>query len=287
MERATGFGADRLRKWRQRFGFPLMTSTADGKAAYSRLAVDQLLFIKRLLEAGFQPAQVVGLTTLELEKLILGLVQSVPVVGSDDVFQVVIDHFEGWGMAGFQVFLAERRAKGTLTDFVHDTTVPLLTRIGDAFMRNEIGVHHEHLYTACIERFLSAEILKLQPKNGFPTILFALPPQERHCVGLLMSEAVLADAGATTISVGADIDLSDLTQAAIACKADVVALSFSVYYPARDIVPVLRHFRGLLPIQNQIWAGGRGTAVMRKPPKGVRILSQLNAAVSALNGVPL
>ena len=69
IERETGFGKDQLRKWRQRFGFPPVESVAGGKAAYSRQTVDQLLLIKRLLEAGFRPGQVVDKTVPELEKL--------------------------------------------------------------------------------------------------------------------------------------------------------------------------------------------------------------------------
>ena len=287
IERETGLAKDQLRKWRQRFGFPLMQSTADGKAAYSRLTVDQLILIKRLLEAGFPTGQVVGMTTWEREKLKLGLVLSAPVGCLDEFIQVFIDTLRRGDMAGVQVLLAERRAKGTLADFARDTAVPLLINLGEAWRRSEIEIHHEHLFTSCTERFLSAEILKLKPKNGLPTVLFALPPGEHHLIGLLMAEAVIAERGARTIGVGADISLSDLTRAAISCKVDVVALSFSIFYPARDIAPTLRHFRRLLPIKIQIWAGGRGAGGMKKHPKGVRIFSQLNEAVAALNGAPL
>ena len=76
IERETGFGKGQLRKWRQRFGFPPVESMEDGKAAYSRKTIDQLLLIKRLLDAGFRPGQVVGKTVSELEKLRLP-----PVIG--------------------------------------------------------------------------------------------------------------------------------------------------------------------------------------------------------------
>ena len=69
IERETGFGKEQLRKWRQRFGFPPRELTLDGQSTYSLKTVDQLHLIKRLLEAGFRPAQVVGKTILELEKL--------------------------------------------------------------------------------------------------------------------------------------------------------------------------------------------------------------------------
>ena len=66
--RETGFGKGQLRKWRQRYGFPLLESMVYGNSAYSRQTVAKLLLIKRLLEAGFRPGQVVGMATLGLKK---------------------------------------------------------------------------------------------------------------------------------------------------------------------------------------------------------------------------
>ncbi len=288
IERETGFGIGQLRKWRQRFGFPPAESTADGKPAYSRKTVDQLLLIKRLLEAGFRPGQVVDKTTRELEKLNLALGLSVPAVRRDKSTQAFIAQLKRTDLAGFSALLAKERAKPTLLDFVRNTVTPLMVGIGDAWTRDEIDIHHEHLCSSCVERLLHAEILKLKPKKGLPSILlFALAPGEHHMLGLLMIEAALAEQGARTINIGSDIPLNNLKLAAISCKADVVALSFSFAYPARDVVPTLLHLRRLLPIQIQIWAGGAGLAGIRKHPKGVRIISDIGEAVAALKELPV
>ena len=283
IERETGFGIGQLRKWRQRYGFPPMGSTVDGKAAYSRKTVDQLLLIKRLLEAGWRPGQVVGMPAGEIEKLQLALVQSVPVVCRDESRQALIEKLKRTDLAGFRALLAQERAKRTLLDFVLDTLGPLMIDIGEAWHRAEIDIHHEHLCSCCVERLLHAEILKLPPKEDLPGIvLFALPPGEHHLLGLLMVEAALAEQGVKTINIGSDVPLNNLKLAAISCKADVVALSFSFFYPARDVVPILRHLRRLLPLQMQIWAGGAGLAGIRKQPKGVRIISDIGEAIAAL-----
>ena len=215
IERETGFGKGQLRKWRQRYGFPLLESMVYRNSAYSRQTVDKLILIKRLLEAGFRPGQVVGMTTPGLEKLLLGLVLSVPVVRHDESTQVCIELLKRSAVAELLVLLAELRAKGTLADFVRYTVAPLLIDVGDAWKTNEIDIYHEHLCTCCIERYLQGEILKLKPKNGLPRVLFALPPGEHHLIGLLMAEAVIAEQGASTISIGSDIPLSNLQLAAI------------------------------------------------------------------------
>lgn len=288
IERETGLGKDQLRKWRQRFGFPPVESSADGKAAFSRRSVEQLLLIKRLLEGGFRPGQVVGKTADELEDLCLALGLSAPVARRNDSTQAFIDLLKKTDLAEFSALLAEERAKRTLSDFVVSTVAPLLIGIGDAWQRNELEIHHEHLCTCCIERFLHAQIFNLNsPKQGFPRILFALPPGERHHLGLLMIEAVLAEQGAWTISVGSGIPLNDLKLAAMSYQMDVVVLSFSFAYPARDVVPTLLRLRRLLPIRIQIWAGGAGLMSMRKHPKGVRIFSDFDGAVVALHALAI
>ena len=284
IERETGFGKDQLRKWRQRFGFPPVEGAAGDRAVYSPETVDQLLLIKRLLEAGFRPGQVVGKTVQELEELNLDLGLTVPVECPDESIHTLIEQLKLTDLTGFSALLAQRRARGTLLEFVRDTVTPLMVGTGEAWSRDELDIHHEHLCSSCVERLLHAEILKLKPKKRLPSVLlFALAPGEHHLLGLLMIEAALAEQGARTINIGSDIPLNNLKLAAISCQADVLALSFSFAYPARAVVPTLLHLRRLLPLRIQIWAGGAGVAGVRKQPKGVHIIPDIAEAVTALN----
>ena len=73
IELITGFGIGQLRKWRQRFDFPPAQYGANGGAIYSSETVDRLLVIKRLLEAGLRPNQVVAKTAAENLKKVADL----------------------------------------------------------------------------------------------------------------------------------------------------------------------------------------------------------------------
>ena len=283
IERETGFGKEQLRKWRQRFGFPPKESNVDGKIAYSGQTVEQLHLIRRLLEAGFRSAQVVGKTVLELEKLKLELGLNALVYAPDESIVSLIEYIKLNDLKGFLSLLIKKRGKQIMLDFVQNTIAPLMIGIGEAWRRDEIDIHHEHLCSAHIERYLHAEILRLRPREGLPVILLALPPGEHHLLGLLMAEAVLAEEGATTINIGSGIPLNNLKLAAITCKADVVALSFSFAHPSKDILPTILHFRRLLPPEIQIWVGGAGISVIRKKPKGVDFFYDFKDVVFALN----
>ena len=287
IERETGFGKEQLRKWRQRYGFPPRESTLDGQSIYSLKTVDQLHLIKRLLEAGFRPYQVVGKTVLELETLKFQLGLNIKNETPDKLTNKFIEFIKLANLKGFTALLKKKRRTQTMFNFIQNTITPLMVGIGDAWSRDEIDIHHEHLCTACIERYLQSEILKFLPIKGLPNILFSLPPGENHLLGLLMIEAVMAERGVTTINIGSHIPLNNLKLAAISCKSDVVALSFSFAYPARDVLPTLLHFRRLLPLNIQLWAGGAGISVIRKKPKGVKMFYDLDEAVFALSEIPI
>lgn len=127
-----------------------------------------------------------------------------------------------------------------------------------------------------------AETLKSKPHRAFPVFLFALPSGERHQLGLLLVEAVMAEGGAFIVNAGTEIPLNSLKLAATQCKADVVALKFSFSYPLRDVVPTLTRLRRLLPPATQLWAGGAGLSHVKRMPKGVRRMTQFDEAITAL-----
>jgi methylmalonyl-CoA mutase cobalamin-binding subunit len=283
IEFETSFSSDLLRKWRQRYGFPLPEARTDGKVGYSRKTINHLLLIKRLLEGGFQPAQIVSKPPQELNRLQRTIVDDSPKPGCDESIGKLIERLKKTDLVGFQAIFIKERGCVTLTDFVANTVAPLLIAVGEAWSRGEIEIYHEHLCTSIIERYLHTEILSSKHKRGFPTILFATAPDEHHALGLLMSEAVLAGQGAKTINLGSNIPLNDLKMAAISCKADVIALSFSFSYAARRVRPVLTHLRHILPADMEIWAGGKGANIIRRPQQGVRIFSDHQEAIDALH----
>ena len=283
IERITGFGIEQLRKWRQRFGFPPVQYDVSGRVVYARESIDRLMVIKRLLEAGLRPGQVVAKTSAENLKMAADLNLFKPDVVRSESTNAFIKLLKHADSEAFKALLRKRRAKSTMLDFVQHTIAPLMVGVGDAWLSGEIDVFHEHLCTSMIERYLITQTFKLKPKIAFPIFLFALPPGERHQLGLLMVEAVMAEAGAYIVNAGTDIPLNSLKLAAVECKADVVALTFSFSYPPRDVVPTLAHLRRLLPSKMLLWAGGAGLSKVRRAPAGVRVMTDFVEAITALD----
>lgn len=285
IERETGFGKDQLRKWRQRFGLPPVASGPDGRPAYARATIAQLLLIRRLLDTGLRPGQVVGKSLDELQDLVQAVSQSLPAAPRDASTQAFIERLLKLDQPGFKALLTEAGARQSLLDLMAHSIAPLLTHIGEAWRRNELDIHHEHLGTCCIKRYLHAQTHGLASRAGYPSILFALPPGEQHVLGLLMTEAVLAEQGARTIQIASELPLNKLALAASAFEVDALALSFSSAYPRRTVLPTLLHVRRLLPPHIQLWAGGTGVAGISRRPKGVLLFSDFDQAIAALQGL--
>lgn len=148
-------------------------------------------------------------------------------------------------------------------------------------MRGEIQVFEEHLYTEQMQALLRQAIASLPPGTGRPRVLLTTVPEEQHVLGLLMTEALLTLEGAACISLGTQTPLADIRQAALAHRADIVALSFSAAFPQRQVLPLLAKLREMLPPGMAIWAGGAGVERLGAPD-GVRLITELAQAMAAL-----
>ena len=142
--------------------------------------------------------------------------------------------------------MQQRLARQGLQQFVQDTVAPLADEIGLAWEQGRLQVFEEHLFTELTERVLRNAISSV-PGGHAPRVLLTSLPNEQHAMGLLMVEALLSLEGARCISLGTQMPLLEIVRAAAAHRADIVALSFSAAFPARQVPNLLRQLREALP----------------------------------------
>jgi methylmalonyl-CoA mutase cobalamin-binding subunit len=97
-----------------------------------------------------------------------------------------------------------------------------------------------------------------------------------------MVEAVLSLEGAHCISLGTQMPLLEIVDAVAAHHVDVVALSFSAAFPARQVPALLAQLRAALSGTTELWAGGAGVHKLAAP-KGVMCMASLDNAIAAVN----
>jgi len=289
VEKETGLSKDTLRMWERRYGFPAPERDPGGDRLYPAAQVERLRLIKRLIDQGYRPRQLMGISPEALRNLPArgaGAVQrrtttSVAGEEAEEETNELLALLKNHDAAQFQQRLQQTLAREGLRRFVIDTVAPLTRQVGQAWEDGRFAVFEEHLFTELTKRVLRQAIASLPPATDRPRILLTSVADEAHVLGLLMAEALLALEGAQCIPLGAQMPLLDIAHAAAAHRADIVALSFSSAFPARRVAPVLSQLRDLLPAEVALWVGGNG-ASQSALPKGVTRLPSLKDGVDAL-----
>ncbi|WP_408586085.1 MerR family transcriptional regulator [Novosphingobium sp.] len=287
---ATGLGADVLRAWERRYGFPVPLRDARGRRVYPRDQVERLELVRRLVDSGERPGQIMTLQMAELQARAARLPHvagqhSVAIGYSADVEEalrfVIEDRLEALADL-LHRHLARHGGRG----FVIGIAAPLTAAVGEAWRDQRIPVFREHAFTHVLHRVLAMAARGLGKADG-PRMLLTTVPGEAHGLGLAMVEAILVLEGCHCVPLGLETPPADIAAAALAHRVDVVALSFSSFFGARQAVRMLMDVRARLDPGIAIWAGGAcsGLAQVRDP--GIARFTDLAAITPALEALRL
>ena len=287
LERETGLTKDTLRKWEARYGFPVPYRDVNGQRFYSRSDLDRLQKIKRLLDNGARPAKTVPLSIDALTALAAEQCLENAAGEHTELLNQVWGALQAPDAVALKQALSQSLASYGLRTFVL-AIMPLLNQmVSNGWVTERIAVHQEHLYSEMLRNLLQDALGRLQPIQTQPKVILATPPDERHDLGILALQSVLALTGAQCISLGTELPVSELIAAARSHQVQIVAVSFSIAYPSRRIAPFLKQIRQGLPDTIQVWAGGAGLNALRFKPEGIRTFSHLeDAAVALTRGHP-
>jgi len=284
VERDTGLSKDVLRMWERRYAFPKPGRDDNGERQYTSSDVGKLRAIKRLMDVGLRPGKIIGLSLAELNVMADARTPARNDPLAPALERDILSMLHSHDVAGLQHALASLVMRLGLQRFVLDTITPLNRTIGDAWMRGELQVFEEHLYTEQLQVALRAAINALPRQAGSPRMLLTTFPAEQHGLGLLMVEAMLVPEGVQCISLGPQTPLEDIRRAAIAHRVHIVALSFSAAFPLRQATDGLATLRRELPEHVTLWAGGEMTRRVRKTLPGIVLIPDLASTINALRG---
>ncbi|MCD0422365.1 MerR family transcriptional regulator [Rubrivivax sp. JA1024] len=281
VERDTGLSKDTLRVWERRYGFPSPSRDAQGERAYPLEQVEKLRLIKRLLDAGHRPGRIVPMPAAELNELTASTVDQpqrraenpVAVADLDRALELLRRH----DPAALRRELGRMLVRHGISRFVVDVVAPLNTAVGDAWLRGQVEVYEEHLYTETVQSLLRQAIASVpEPLDGgAPSVLLTTFPGEPHGLGLLMCETLMAMDGCRCVALGTQTPLWDIVLAARSYRADVVALSFSGCMSPNQVVDGLAELREKLPAGTGLWVGGSAPVLFRRRIDGVTALDSL------------
>ena len=268
--------------WERRYGFPKPARDEHGERQYTPGELAKLRAIKRLMDAGVRPGKIIHQSLEELNSLADNRAMPRREVLAPALERDILALLQTHDATGLQHTLANMLMRQGLQKFVLETLAPLNRAIGDAWMRGELQVFEEHLYTEQLQVALRTAINAFPRQPGSPTVLLTTFPAEQHGLGLLMVEALLVPEGVQCVSLGPQTPLDDIRRAAVAHGAQILALSFSAAFPLRQATEGLATLRRQLPAQITLWAGGEMTRRVRKTIPGVVLIPDLASTLNAL-----
>lgn len=283
VERDTGIGKDTLRVWERRYRFPKPQRDGLGERLYPFDQVERLRVIRRLLDKGMRPGKVLGLDLSELH-LLLDSHSSQPIdPGRHAICLSLVKLLRMHRSRELRESLNHILVRDGLQKFIARTIVPMNAIVGDYWIRGDLSVPEEHLYTEQVQNVIRHAIHSQEASASAPRILFTTFPEEEHCLGILMVEAMCVSEGAHCTSLGTRIPLSDIAKYAVDGRYDVVAVSFSAAYPSRNVLKDLKQFRELLPESLSIWAGGAALNQKRVSLPNVVVLTNIEGVPGLVN----
>jgi MerR family transcriptional regulator, light-induced transcriptional regulator len=278
VERDTGLSKDTLRVWERRYGFPTPQRDAFSERTYPHEQVEQLRVIRRLMDHGHRPGKVVGLSLARLEALSASLPPSAPPASGHADVAALGALIKGHDADALRRALSQAAARLGLAGLIAQVLAPMNAWIGDTWMRGELEIFEEHVYTESVHVVLRHALgnLPTASPGAQPRVLLSTFPQESHGLGLLMAEALLALEGCSCLSLGTQTPIDDIARAALAYHCDVVALSFTASLNPKLVVAGLLELRQKLPPSIAIWAGGACPVIHQRDIAGVCTVAGLD-----------
>ncbi len=282
VERDTGLSKDVLRVWERRYSFPRPERDANGERVYPEQQVNQLRLIRRLMDAGHRPGKLFtqtpeALASLDARRSELQRGDALP-----EALRQVIAYLRNHDAQGLRLSLSQLLVKQGIQQFAIETVSALNRAIGERWSTGDLAIFEEHLYSESMRAVMYSAIISMPRHHVEPRTLLTSFPNEPHGLGLLMAEGMLASEGATTISLGTELPISEIAKAARAFSVNIVCLSFSAAYPAKQALVGLQDLRAALPSNIEIWIGGDLARRLRRESKDFLPITDLREIVNAL-----
>jgi DNA-binding transcriptional MerR regulator len=229
VSRLTGLTADTIRVWERRYGAVDPERTDGNKRRYSGEHVRRLVLLRRATELGHSIGQVASLHDEELRRIIG---ETGPDIDSQvSLYDALVeDYFRA--ILSFDVQRAESILTRTAAilppmTLTLEVIVPLMRRVGEAWLRNELRVSHEHIISGQLRSLLGTLMRHAEPRPGAPRIIVATPPKHLHEFGAIIGAFMAASRGYEPIYLGTHMPFDEMSEAAHQAGASIILLSIA------------------------------------------------------------
>lgn len=277
---ATGVPPNTLRTWERRYGFPPSERSAGGQRVYSDELVEHVRLLKRALDLGFRPSNIMDVPFRELHEMVARArpeaVTRLPAPVAQPPGGGVAVGVQHWleAAAALDSDKLENALRSSLANaggleaFVVTHVAPFLTAVGDAWMSGELSPYQEHFASEHLREFLVGRWRPLSDANGGPAVVATTMPGEQHDLGLHLAATAASLAGWRVVFLGTETPVPDILAAVRAASARALLISVSSFSDPTAARWNLGLLTERLPPTVELIGGGRGFPA--DGPKAVR-----------------
>ena len=237
IETLTGIKAHTLRIWERRYGFlnPMRTDT--NIRYYSDEELRKLISVGVLVNNGYRVSAIDKMNVDEIHETAFGLL-SKSSKDDDNIKSLTLSMLELNEDEFQRVFQRQILRDGVLSTFTN-LIYPFLNQIGILWNTSKAIPAQEHFITNLIRQKIIATIDTI-PTAGKsePSIIFFLPEEETHEIGLLLSAFIAKDMGWRVYYLGQNVPNEDVITLSQSLKPDLL-MTMSITPNGNSIMPHL------------------------------------------------
>lgn len=281
VSRQTGIPAATLRKWEERYGFPVPLRTQGDQRAFSAQDMDTLFEVSRRIAAGQRAGTAIQAVRVPTQTPAAGQVSDIPSYPLD--VDKALDLLRNNEPGHLENLIARQLASSDVGRFTREFAIPLIEAIGFLWQQGRLAVYKEHLFTSTFQGVLNQALPSLtRAPTGGLRVLLASPAGEMHTLALALINALLCEAGITTTFLQGSLPAPEIASAVRSLDVHVVALSASVACPPKLLKAELESLRKQIDPGVRVWVGGAGTRRISACMAGIEVVPSIADALQQL-----
>lgn len=234
LEVLSGIKAHTIRIWEKRYSLLHPQRTDTNIRYYTDSDMRKMLNVSLLVKNGYKISKVARWNEKELKETVIELTGRAESV--NEYSERLLLHLLNLDNTEFYSLVNEVIGKFGLEEAVSKVFFELFNRVGRYWQAGAVFPAQEHYVTNIIRQKIIAETDKLNPvKVKKTTILFFLPENELHEIGLLYYAYLTKKAGHQIVYLGQFVPLNDLKKIAGQIKIDYVFTAFSNAIEKHDL----------------------------------------------------
>lgn len=259
LESLSGIKAHTIRIWEKRYQLLDPERSDTNIRFYSNEDVKRILNVAMLVKNGYKISNVASFDAAKLQYEVLR--QNRNLSDPEKNIDRLILHTVNLDLMGFELLISKIIEENGFPKVIQNVVFPFFERIGVLWQAGSIFVTHEHFVSNLVRKHLIVETARANNLSSDKSMLFFLPEDEMHELGLLFLNYLAANAGYRCIYLGQNVPFDDLSQLLKNHPFDMIATSF-IYAIEKE---ALEHYLISLSriYKNKIIISGRQIGINR------------------------